>query len=115
MNQMMPNSSSQGTQPKPGWEEIVQASGGTRVFLPSKFEKEAKAIEDDRAKFKLEVEKMAEAEIKHNVRMQNLFLAVREQLAKDGHEEIWTKDIGFDSDALKEGKFVVNLFQDQQR
>ena len=104
-----------GTPAKPSWDEIVKNSNGTRFFLNSQFEEEAKKGEESRQSLRKEGEKMAKVSIMDGVAAQNLFLKIREQLEKDGVEGVWVKDIGFDEGALKEGKFVVNLTEPQRQ
>ncbi len=100
---------------KPDWKKIVKDSNGTREFLPEAFVEEAKAIEADKTEFRKGLQEVAKNEIELNVRTQNLFLKIRDHFAKEGVEGIWTKDLGFEGEAMKEGEFIVNLMDEQPR
>ena len=100
---------------KPDWKKIVSESGGTRIFLPDELKKEADAIEEDRIKLKKESSKVAKLDLEFGMRLQNLFLSVRQHLAKNGMDDNWSKDIGYEADALKENVFIININEPQQR
>jgi len=94
---------------KKSWEEIVAESNGTRIFLPDGFKGAAKDWSTMRDEYNKSIKVMAEKELTLQVALQNLFLEVRRYLSKNGYEDIWTKDTGFNTEALKEGKFIVEI------
>ncbi len=91
------------------WNKIVLESGGSLLFLPKGFEQAAKDWLEMRTKYNELVKQMAEKELTLNMAVSNLFFELRKYLAKNGHEDIWLKDIGFENAALNEGKFVVSI------
>lgn len=97
------------------WKKIVAESGGTRIFLPSGFEKNAKEIEEKRAEYDKEVIVMAKKQLTINIAVEDLFFELRKHLEKNGYPDIWIKDVGYDSSALKEGQLVVNITDPQVR
>lgn len=91
------------------WTKLVMESNGKRVFLPEKFLKDAEKWNKKRENFEEETVKMAEKEIHMHHQLNSLFVGIREYLAENGYHNIWLKDLGFDSEALKDGQFVVNI------
>ena len=94
---------------KRDWNEIVSKSDGNLLFLPDGFKQAAQEWLDLRTEYNNLVKKMAEKELTLNAALNGLFLEVRRYLAKNGHEDVWIKDVGFESEALKDGKFIVNI------
>lgn len=91
------------------WKKAVSESNGTRLFLPEKFTKQVEEVENRRVMYNGEVQRMAKKEILMNFETQKVFIELREHLEKNGYPDIWVKDIGFDTEALKEGIFVINI------
>lgn len=100
---------------KHDWKKVVADSEGRQIFLPDGFTKAQEELEGARKEFNDLAVKMAEREIKMNIANQNLFLEVRKYLAKNGHPDIWVKQIGFDSNALKEGVFILNVLENSSQ
>ena len=71
--------------------------------------KEAQEWDKKRDEFKYETIKFAEKEIRLQFQLNELSLRLREYLEKNGHSDIWIKELGFDEEALKEGLFIINL------
>jgi hypothetical protein len=103
------------TTQKINWDKVVADSNGTAIFLPEKFVKDAEEVERLRKEFNSKVGEMAEREITMNMATQNMFFALRKYLSENGHTDIWQKDIGFNVEALNDGKFVVNLMDVKAR
>ncbi len=93
---------------KRDWKQIVADSKGTRALVPGKFAQACDKLAKDRVVLDELLAKAAKADIKLQVFMNNLMLEIRDQLEKDG-VDTWTKSIGFDTDAMKEGVFIVNI------
>lgn len=91
------------------WQEAVDKSQGSRVFLPDALVEDAEAVEEMRKDLNAEIQRIAKKEIALNVATQNLFMAFREKLEESGREDIWVKEVGFDVDAREAGLFVVNV------
>lgn len=104
-------------QKKPGidWEKIVADSNGSRIFLPSGFEKQAAEIEEKREAYDKKVHALAKEQLTINTAVNNLFFALREYLEKNGHKDIWIMDVGYETAALKQKKYVVNITAPQQQ
>lgn len=94
---------------KRDWKEIVAKSDGTMVFCPEKFDEEIKAWLDKQEVFKKEVNRIAKLEIETNVALQNVILKIREHLQDIGRDDIWTCDVGFQGEALKEGLKIITI------
>lgn len=94
---------------KMDWKKYVEESNGSAILLPSDFTTQQDKMEKLRQVFNAEAVKMAEKEIRMSVENNNLFLKIREHLAKNGHPEIWVKEIGFNAAALAEGVFIINV------
>lgn len=91
------------------WKKIVADSNGKSHFLPEKIQEDAVKWGDTRKDFDKKVAALAQQEIEISVMLQNMMLQIRQYLAANGHEDIWTKDIGFDEVALREGVFIINI------
>lgn len=96
---------------KRDWNKIVADSANALIFLPSGFTKAAEEWLELRSKYNALVKEMAQKEITLNMALQNLFFEVRKYLAKNGRDDIWVKDVGFESNALDDGKFVINIIE----
>lgn len=94
---------------KRDWKKLVAESGGTMIFLPDQFLKAAQEVESLRQDFNKEVARMAEKEIGMQVKSNTVFYELRKYLAKNGMPEVWLKMTGWNSDALNEGVFIVNI------
>lgn len=92
------------------WNKRVSESNGTAFFIDADYEKRWKAIDKLREEFNAEAVKMAKKEITLNMAVQNFYFDLRNKLDKDG-AQVWTKDIGLDPNAIKDGKYVVNLVE----
>lgn len=96
------------TTEKRDWNKIVSESNGNRIFLPDSFKDSALEVEKMRKEFNEFLTQLSEKEISLNMKTQNMFYAIRQYLAKNGIE-IWTKDVGFETEALKDGVFILNI------
>ncbi len=94
---------------KRDWAKIVAESNGGLILLPEGFKKAADEWFKLRADYNEQVQVMAKKELTLNMALQNLFFELRKFLEKNGRPDIYLKDIGFESAALEEGQFVVNL------
>lgn len=91
------------------WKKIVSESNGRSHFLPESIKADAEKWQETRVDFDKKVATLAQQEIEISVMLQNMMLAIRKYLAENGHADVWTKDIGFDENALKEGVFIINI------
>ncbi len=94
---------------KRDWKEIVAASQGSMVLCPEKFLEEIKVWLAKQAVFQKEVNRIAKLEIETNVALQNVILKVRDYLEETGRSDIWTCDVGFQGEALKEGVHIITI------
>ncbi len=92
------------------WDEVIKKSGGRSIILPDKFKKAADEMEVKRREVNEGLVKCAERELKFNKLVQDLFLELRIYYAQNGLPDVWVKDMGFNADALKEGVFILNMF-----
>lgn len=89
------------------WNKIVSESEGRLLFLPDKFRKDAEEWMKVRAQYNEQVLIMAKKELTLNMLLNDLFFEIRKYLEGEGHPDVWLKDVGFESNALDEGKFIV--------
>lgn len=92
---------------KRSWEEIVKNSNGNMIFVPERFEKDFDEIEKKRKNLNEKIREMAELEITFNMFTQNVLFEIRREMAAND-PSVWTKDLGMNMDALREGKYVLN-------
>jgi len=107
MNQQIPKT-------KDDWKKAVDSSGGGAMFMPDDLLPVAESVEKQRNAFNDLIKKVAEKEISLNVATQNMFFEFRKKMAENGMDDIWTKEVGFNKDALKQGIFIVNIFEDKR-
>lgn len=100
---------------KRNWPQLCANSQSQMVMLPDKFVKDFEEVEKKRKAFNEFLNEIAEKEIRLNFETQKVFFALREYLAKNGHGQIWSKDVGLNIDALKDGSFVVNISEQNRR
>ncbi len=94
---------------KINWNKIVSESNGKLLFLSEGFKQAAEEWKNFRDEYNNQVQVMAKKELVLNMAMQNLFFELRKYLEKNGHADIYIKDIGFEDTALKEGRFIVSI------
>ena len=93
------------------WNKVVADSNGASLFLPEKFVDQAKENEKLQAEIGKDALALSEKEQRLANRHQNLLFAMQEWMAQYGYSDIWVKNIGFNVDALKDGKFVINVVE----
>ena len=92
------------------WEEIVKNSQGTTFFLPESLIEAAKKWSADRTAFFKQANELAKAENLLGMQFQKIIMGIREEFDKRGAvEAVWTQDIGFNMEALKEGKYIISF------
>lgn len=100
--------------PKRDWVKIVKESNGQQVFLPEELNGEMVEIERERVAFDERLLELSEIEIRLKKKQQDLMFKFREIMSKRG-VKTWNKDVGFETSALSEGVFVVNILNPQGR
>ena len=101
--------------PKRDWKKIVEESNGRSVFVPEKFLEQVKAWSEKRNEFTKRVNEISRGEIEISVMFQTLVLEIRKYFADNGREDIWTADVGIETNALKDGQFIININEPPQR
>jgi hypothetical protein len=91
------------------WNKIVQDHSDTMFFVPEQFIKQTEEWQSKRLEFGKEANKLAQKENHLGLIFTQMIYAIRTHLAENGMPEIWTMDIGFNVEALKEGKFILNI------
>lgn len=94
---------------KRSWEEIVKNSNGTALFVPEVLLGTVKQWQEKKKEFEDSLKIMAKQELVVSNLFQNLMFEIRKYAETAGHDDIWTKDIGFDGNAMKDGKFIINI------
>lgn len=99
---------------KRNWNKIVSESRGQLIFLPEGFVKAAEEWKELRGDYNKFVATMAKKEMTLNETFQNIFFELRRYLEKNGQPDIYLKDIGFETTALEDGKFIVSIREASQ-
>lgn len=101
--------------PQRDWDEIVKSSNGSLFHLPKEFVDRAKEWQAKRLEFNKKVEEVSRMENEINVVFGQLVFDIRKFFAENGGPETpWTSDFGFNTNALKEGKFIVEFMSNQK-
>lgn len=91
------------------WQKIIEGSNGSLILAPEKFIPKIKEWDEKR----VELNKLANAAAKHELEtrllLENTVAEVRAYLAENGYPEVWLADVGFETAALKDGKFVLTI------
>ncbi len=101
--------------PKRDWEKLVEEQKGELFFVPEELVVAAKEWQDKRLVFSKEANRLAEMENDIGLDFTKLIYNLRKYFAANGIENVWTSDIGFNTDALKDGKFVINIVRAQRQ
>lgn len=96
------------------WKKIVEESKGRLVFLPEKLIPVVKEWNESRHALKRAVDELSEIEVRTRVMLENMVLKIREYYAEAGDKEIWPANIGMETNALKEGIYVVSIQRENQ-
>ena len=95
---------------KRDWNKIVAESKGQLVFVPEQFIEKAKEWETIRQELLKMVNLTSRKELEATTKLNNLSYEIRKFLAENGKgDEVWTKDIGFEAGALKDGQFIISI------
>jgi len=100
---------------KQEWLDLIDKSEGQMVLLPESLNEKAETFRKIREEFLMMVRKMAKMEIEQSVLVNEIVYEMRKDLEAKGHADVWTKDIGFNTDALESGGFVMNVNEPQRR
>lgn len=104
------------TNEKMDWKKFVSESKGRALFLPEEFKKEMDVIEERRNALNKKLVAMAKEEITLTQMGNAMYFKLREHLEKNGHEDIWTKEISLNIDARNEaGLFIIHIQDGQSK
>ncbi len=79
-------------------------------FLPESLIDAAKKWYTARTEFFKQANELAKAENVLGLQFQNIIMGIREEMEKRGAvEQVWTQDIGFNMEALREGKYIISF------
>ncbi len=97
------------------WKKVVEESKGQSIFVPDRFLDAVKKWNDARLELNQVINSLAarENDVSHIFR--NTMYDMQKYFAENGKPDIWTKDIGFDTNALAEGVFILNIVEGQKR
>lgn len=96
------------------WKKIVDESGGLRKFVPSELLPAIKEWQEKRLAFNKAVNEIAKKEQDISLLFTTLIHDVRLAYEKAGIEDVWSMDIGIETEALKDGEYVINLTPNQK-
>lgn len=98
------------TTPQRDWKQIVAANAATMFFLPSALMEKAKAWQNKRLAFSKKANELAKEEAEIGMMFNDLIHSLRLHFEEAGApENIWMSDMGFNTEALKEGQFILNI------
>lgn len=97
------------------WLKKSQESNGSIIILDTKFNEKATELEKKRREFNDKIKEISKLEILLKDEQYRLLVSIREDLEAKGDKDVWTKDIGFVTEALEEDVFAVHLVKPQQR
>jgi len=95
--------------PKRDWKKLVEESNGRSLFCPDKLIDQTKVWLEKRAELNREVDRISKIEIETKMLLENLVFEVRKYLEETGGEQVWTSEVGFDSEALKENIYIISV------
>lgn len=94
---------------KRDWDKIVKESNGSVVQIPEALLGKTKAWSEKRDDFNKLINEVAKKENDLKVTFTNLMYEIQSYYAENGRPEIWSMDLGFNTDALKEGVYILNI------
>ena len=97
------------------WKERVDNSKGNAVFVPDALREEWDELQKTRKAINEETIKLSSKIGRLENRNRNFTFKLQEYLEKNGHPDIFTKDLQEDADALEEGFGIVHILKPQQR
>lgn len=98
------------TTPGRDWKNIVDSSKGTMFFVPGAVLEKTKAWQNRRLAFTKQANSLAKEEAEIGMMFQDIIHSLRKHFEDVGApENVWMCDIGFNTEALKEGQFIINV------
>lgn len=94
------------------WKKLVEESNGKYVFAPDALLEASKAWNDKRKEFALLINSIAKHEVEMKNMLENLAYKIREHFSA-ARPEIWSGEVGFNLEALREGQFVIEITKEQ--
>lgn len=95
--------------PKRTWRELVESSNGQMVFLPESLLESATKWSAERDAFNAKINEISQMENSLKKSFVNLMYDIQKHYADAGRPEIWGMDVGFNTEALKEKVFILNI------
>jgi hypothetical protein len=97
------------------WEQIVKDSNGQMQFVPAELVDKVKHWAEGREEFFKKANELAKIEAHLTVEFNALILELRQTFdAKGAYADIWTVNLGFELNAMKEGKYIISFTKDQR-
>ena len=91
------------------WKKIVEANKDL-VFLPDNFIEEAKNWNKQRNDLEKHISTVvAKMQTQTLQSLNNLMVDLRKYYENAGMTDIWAKDVGFQTEALKEGIYILEI------
>lgn len=91
------------------WKQIVKESNGRLVFCPDNLLEGAKKWSNKRSLLGQEVNKISKLEIETKIALDEVVYKIRKYFEEAGQDDAWTGEVGFETNALKEGLFVLSI------
>lgn len=100
--------------PKRDWNQIIADSNGQMFRVPEALLPKVKEWAELRAKFQAMINEVAKTEISMSHLLEGFIFEARKHF-EDRVGDVWTKDVGVNMDAIKDGEYVFNIVEGQRR
>ncbi len=84
-------------------------------FAPTELKEKMQAWQNERLAFSKEANRLAKKEAEIGMLFNALIHDLRKYYEENGLENIWTMDIGFNTEALKDGEFVIDITRPERQ
>jgi hypothetical protein len=91
------------------WNKIVADEKNGLQFVPESLLPAVKEWNEKRKELNEYIKKAAKLENETTNALYNAVFDIRKYFEANGVDDIWTKDIGFQTEALKEGIFILEI------
>ncbi len=100
--------------PKRDWDQLIKDSNGQMFRVPEAILPRVKEWAELRAKFQNMINEVAKTEIGMSHLLEQFIFEAR-AFFEAKVENVWTKDVGVNMDAIKDGEYIFNIVEGQRR
>lgn len=102
------------TLPKRDWKKLVEESAGLMKFVPPELLEAVKQWNANRVDFQKKVNEIAKLENSMSLEFTTMIYGLRKYFEDAGIDGVWTMDMGINTDALRDGEYIINLTPTQK-